>query len=149
MPAFLTHSSDNARSLPITLFVTTVLANLGTSSRHSLLTNAVAWIIICTYSSLKLRRSGKGFLESAPSAWTAGALLASGHVCERAVDLRGIWWSCVSSMRAPTTVKLFIEGILTWRDTTGSSSIVIILPPSNRTTRTPRYDSRVTCGRLR
>ncbi|KAK3110672.1 hypothetical protein LTR53_014799, partial [Teratosphaeriaceae sp. CCFEE 6253] len=81
-------------ALPLLLLLSSILSYLGTPSRHFLLSNAIAWLSICAY--LTLRIGAKGLLDAAPSqklAWTAGALLALAAVEERALGGSGLWWA--------------------------------------------------------
>lgn len=101
MPSLLRSQHDATASpspmtLPALLLVASIVACTGTSTKHSLLTSAVAWLSICTYCTLRI--GARSLLDGAPSqrlAWGAGGLLCVAHVCERAVDGKGIWWAKV------------------------------------------------------
>jgi len=103
MQSLLSHYKHDASAraqlgLPLLLLLSSILAYLGTSSsRHSLLINAVAWLSICTYATS--RTGAKSLLDAWPSqklSWAAGALFALAAVEERAVEGRGIWWAKVT-----------------------------------------------------
>ena len=82
--------------LPLLLLLSSTLACLGASSRHSLLISAIAWLSLCTYATL--RTGAKGLLDASESqklAWAAGVLFALAAIEERAVEGRGIWWAKV------------------------------------------------------
>ncbi|KXT00272.1 hypothetical protein AC578_1213 [Pseudocercospora eumusae] len=103
MPSLLSRYQHDAASaasaslvLPLVLFVASLLAYIGTSTKHSLLTSAVAWLSICAYATLRTRGGLRSLLDVEPAqtlSWAAGALLALAHICERAVDGMGIWWA--------------------------------------------------------
>lgn len=103
MPSLLSRYQHDASArthlaLPLLLLLSSILAYLGTPAKHSLLTSAVAWLSICTYTTLKA--GARSLLDAAPSqklAWAAGSLFALAQVEERAVDGRGIWWAKVIS----------------------------------------------------
>jgi len=83
-------------ALPSLLLLASVAAYLGTPARHALLTSAIAWLSICTYTSLKV--GGRSLLDAAPAqrlAWAAGLLLALSQIEARAADGRAIWWAKV------------------------------------------------------
>lgn len=90
-------SSRSRVALPSLLFVASLIANVGTPSKHSLLTSALAWLLTCVLSSLKT--GAKSLLDVTPSkkaAWAAGALFALAQVCDKAVEGRAIWWAKVT-----------------------------------------------------
>ncbi|KAK5111042.1 hypothetical protein LTR62_005417 [Meristemomyces frigidus] len=99
MQSILSHPSNNASGrksiiLPLVLLLSSVLAYLGTPTKHSLLVSAIAWLSISTYTTL--RTGAKDLLNGNPAqrlAWTSGALLALAAVQERNVDGSGIWWA--------------------------------------------------------
>lgn len=100
MPALL--SRHNVETLispraitPAALLVSSVCAYVGTPVPNSLLTSAIAWSMICVYTTLRLRRNGVVAGSGRRLAWFAGGLLSLGAVCERSVDGRGIWWAHV------------------------------------------------------
>ncbi|KXT11496.1 hypothetical protein AC579_2418 [Pseudocercospora musae] len=103
MPSLLSRYQHDAASapraslaLPLVLFVASLLAYIGTSTKHSLLTSAVAWLSTCTYAALRTRGGMTSLLDAGPAqrlSWAAGALLALAQICERAVDGAGIWWA--------------------------------------------------------
>lgn len=89
-------SSRSRVALPALLFVASLIANIGTPSKHSLLTSAFAWFFTCILFSLKT--GAKSLLDVTPAkktAWAAGALFALAQVCDKAVDGRAIWWAKV------------------------------------------------------
>jgi hypothetical protein len=104
-------ASSTSWLLPVILFLTSILSNIATSTAHSLLTSAVAWIGVGVYTSLRLRRTRSNKDEGAVNrqarrlAWAAGGLLALGKICERAVDGRGIWWADVCTPISIYTVN--------------------------------------------
>ena len=80
----------------IALLFTSVIAYVGTTARHSLLTSALAWLAICAYTSFTLGRKGLiGAGLPQKLAWAAGGLLALGQVQEKAVNGSGVWWAKV------------------------------------------------------
>ena len=82
--------------LPAIFLLSSILAYLGTPTKHSLLISAIAWLSICTYTTLRV--GGKSLLDAAPSqklSWATGGLLALAAVQERSVDGKGIWWAKV------------------------------------------------------
>jgi len=91
------NATDRPRfALPLLLLLTSIAAYLGTPSKHALLTNAIAWLSICTYATLRV--GAKSLLDvgsSQKSAWAAGCLFAMSQVEERAVDGKAIWWAKV------------------------------------------------------
>ena len=90
-------ASPSALTLAVALPIASFFAQIGTPSKHALLTSAVAWLSICTYTTLKI--GARSLLDGSASqrlAWGAGALLAVTGVCERAVDSKGIWWAKVN-----------------------------------------------------
>ncbi|KAK5125336.1 hypothetical protein LTR85_000445 [Meristemomyces frigidus] len=100
MPSLLSryqHDAAAARThlaLPALLLISCILAYIGTPVKHSLLTSAVAWLSICTYTTLRV--GAKSLLDAAPGqklAWAAGALFALAQIEERAEHGRGIWWA--------------------------------------------------------
>ena len=107
MPSLLSRYQHDAASassaslvLPLVLLVASLLAYIGTSTKHSLLTSAVAWLSICAYTTLRTRGGLRSLLEAEPAhrlSWAAGALLALAQLCERAVDGTGIWWAKVDT----------------------------------------------------
>lgn len=101
MPSPLSRFQPDAPSrsrvaLPALLFIASLLANIGTPTKHSLLTSASAWLTVCVLCSLKT--GGKSLLDVTPArktAWVAGSLFALAQVCDKAVDGRAIWWAKV------------------------------------------------------
>jgi hypothetical protein len=92
-------ASPSAIVLPLILLVSALLAYLATPAKHALLTSAVAWLSICTYSTLKL--GARSLVDALPPqrlAWAAGGLWGLAQMCERAVDGRGIWWAKVNTI---------------------------------------------------
>ncbi|USW47209.1 Putative glycosyl transferase CAP10 domain-containing protein [Septoria linicola] len=76
------------------LLVSSILASISTSTKHSLLTSGAAWLAVWGYTLARIgARSQLGGEASQRYAWTAGILLALGHICERAVDGNEIWWA--------------------------------------------------------
>lgn len=108
MPSLLSRyqhdaASRSALTLPLVLLAAYVLATISTSTKHALLTNAVAWLAICIYTTLGV--GARSLLDGAPSqrlAWAAGGLFEVSTICERAVDGKGIWWAKVNSPLDPT-----------------------------------------------
>lgn len=102
MPSLLSRYQHDATKpssliLPLALLAASVLAYTGTPSRHALLTSAVAWLAIATYTALKV--GTRSLLDASPAqrlSWAAGILLALAQICERAVDGKGIWWAKVT-----------------------------------------------------
>ena len=101
MQSFLPRSSHDASGrstliLPAIFLLSSILAYLATPTKHSLLISAVAWLSICTYTTLRV--GAKSLFDASPSqklSWAAGGLLALAAVQERSVDGRGIWWAKV------------------------------------------------------
>jgi hypothetical protein len=82
--------------LPLLLLLSSCVAYLGTPAQHSLTISAIAWLSICTFTTL--RAGIKSLLDASSGqklAWTAGALLALAGIEERAVEGRGLWWAKV------------------------------------------------------
>ncbi|WPG98452.1 glycosyltransferase family 90 protein [Acrodontium crateriforme] len=80
--------------IPTCFFLASVLAYTGTVVRHHLLTSAIAWLLICGYTSLRV--GWKSLFRGGPAqklAWAAGGMLALAQVEEKAADGRGIWWA--------------------------------------------------------
>lgn len=89
-------TASSSLTLPIALLAASILAYIGTPSRHALLTSAVAWLLIASYTTFRV--GARSLLDASPSqklSWAAGILLAMAQICERAVDGRGIWWAKV------------------------------------------------------
>lgn len=89
-------SSQSRIALPALVFLACFIANIGTPSKHSLLTSAFAWLAVCVLYTLK--KGAKGLLDvthAKKTAWAAGALFALAQVCDKAVDGRAIWWAKV------------------------------------------------------
>jgi len=83
-------------ALPLALLVAAIAAYLGTPAKHALLTSAIAWLSICTYTTLRI--GARSLLDTTPSqrsAWAAGCLLALSQIEERAVEGKAIWWAKV------------------------------------------------------
>lgn len=83
-------------ALPALLLFSCTLAYIGTPLEHSLLQSGVAWLSICTYTTL--RTGARSLVGAAPGrklAWAAGALFALARVEERTAEHRGIWWAKV------------------------------------------------------
>ena len=86
--------------LPGALLVSSVCAYVGTPVPNSLLTSAVAWALVCIYTTLRLRRKGAAAANAGKKlAWAAGGLFSLGAVCERSVDGRGVWWAHVCKIQ--------------------------------------------------
>ena len=118
MPVFLSRYNADLNSfrsvlpvvqpalLPGALLVSSVCAYVGTPVPNSLLTSAIAWVLVCIYTTLRLRRNGAATATAGKRlAWAAGGLLSLGAVCERSVDGKGVWWAHVCKMN--TTPELF------------------------------------------
>ncbi|KAK4634189.1 Beta-1,2-xylosyltransferase 1 [Fulvia fulva] len=89
-------ASSSTVTLPLVLLIASLLAQIGTSPKHAILTSAVAWLAVCTYTTLKIgARSSLDGSSSQRLAWGAGVCLAVAGICERAVDGRAIWWAKV------------------------------------------------------
>jgi len=89
-------SSQSRLILPVVLFLAALVANVGTPSKHYLLTSAFAWLAVCALCSLKT--GAKSLLDATSAkknAWAAGSLFALAQVCDKAVDGRAIWWAKV------------------------------------------------------
>lgn len=109
MPSLLSRSQYDVAARPSTttplvaFFLATILSYLLTSIKHSLLTSAVAWLVIFAYTTL---RTGPRLLldvsSSQYASWSAGVMLALARVCERAVDGSGIWWAKVNTITTKT-----------------------------------------------
>ncbi|CAK1356095.1 unnamed protein product [Cercospora beticola] len=85
-------------ALAFAFLISSILANVAISAIHSLVTSAVAWLSICMYTAA--RTGARSLLENTLSkrlSWTAGALLALAHVCDRAVDGDDIQWAKVNT----------------------------------------------------
>ncbi|CAK4032336.1 glycosyltransferase family 90 [Lecanosticta acicola] len=113
MPSLLSrHQHDaaaasSALTIPLVLLAASVLANIGTSTKHALLTSATAWLSLCIYTTSKV--GARSLLDGAPSqrlAWAAGGMFALAQVCERAVDGKGIWWA---KALLPLLIHLFTK----------------------------------------
>jgi len=107
LPRYQQHDALRAHlALPAALLLSCTLALLGTSSRHSLLTSAIAWLSICTYTTLRI--GAKSLLEASPSqklGWAAGTLFALAGIEERSGSMEGVgrgkgfWWAKVIHAR--------------------------------------------------
>lgn len=91
-------SSSFPLLLTATLLVTSIAASLFTSTRHSLLTSACAWLAISVYTTSRIGL--RSLLDAAPHqklAWAAGYLFSLASVEERSVgnNARTIWWAKV------------------------------------------------------
>ena len=89
-------SSHSSLILPALLFLASLVANVSTPTKNSLLTSAIAWLAVCASSSSK--GSARSLLEATTArktAWAAGLLFALAQVCDKAVDGRAIWWAKV------------------------------------------------------
>ncbi|KAI7602025.1 hypothetical protein KC319_g17145, partial [Hortaea werneckii] len=89
-------SSSFPLLLTTTLLLTSIAASLFTSTRHSLLTSACAWLIISAYTTSRIGL--RSLLDAAPNqklAWAAGYLFSLASVEERTVgnNARTIWWA--------------------------------------------------------
>jgi hypothetical protein len=101
MPSPLSRFEPDASSrsrlvLPILLFLASLVANVGTPTKHSLLTSALAWLAVCALCTVKT--GAKNLLHVTPAkknTWAAGLLFALAQVCDKAVDGRAIWWAKV------------------------------------------------------
>lgn len=94
-------SSSFPLLLTTTLLLTSIAASLFTSTRHSLLTSACAWLIISAYTTSRIGL--RSLLDAAPNqklAWAAGYLFSLASVEERTVgnNARTIWWAKVNSL---------------------------------------------------
>ncbi|KAI7494516.1 glycosyltransferase family 90 protein [Hortaea werneckii] len=82
--------------LTTTLLLASIAASLFTSTRHSLLTSACAWLAISVYTTSRIGL--RSLLDAAPNqklAWAAGYLFSLASVEERSVgnNARTIWWA--------------------------------------------------------
>ena len=101
MPSPLSRFEPDASSrsrlvLPILLFIASLVANVGTPTKHSLITSALAWLAVCALCTFKT--GTKNLLDVTPAkknTWAAGLLFALAQVCDKAVDGRAIWWAKV------------------------------------------------------
>ncbi|RMY69059.1 hypothetical protein D0864_11196 [Hortaea werneckii] len=89
-------SSSFPLLLTTTLLLTSIAASLFTSTRHSLLTSACAWLAISAYTTSRIGL--RSLLDAAPNqklAWAAGYLFSLASVEERSVgnNARTIWWA--------------------------------------------------------
>ena len=94
-------SSSFPLLLTTTLLLTSIAASLFTSTRHSLLTSACAWLAISAYTTSRIGL--RSLLDAAPNqklAWAAGYLFSLASVEERSVgnNARTIWWAKVNSL---------------------------------------------------
>jgi hypothetical protein len=105
MPSPLSRFEPDASSrsrlvLPALLFLASLVANVGTPTKHSLLTSALAWLAVCALCTLKT--GAKNLLDVTPArknTWAAGLLFALAQVCDKAVDGRAIWWAKVRTLQ--------------------------------------------------
>ena len=91
-------SSHSSLALPAILFLTSLVANICTPTKNSLLTSAIAWLAVCASNTSK--GSARSLLEATTArkiAWAAGLLFALAQVCHKAADGRAIWWAKVIS----------------------------------------------------
>lgn len=89
-------SSHSSLALPALLFLASLVANISTPTKNSLLTSAIAWLAVCASSTSK--SSARSLLEATAArktAWAAGSLFALAQVCDKAADGRAIWWAKV------------------------------------------------------
>jgi hypothetical protein len=101
MPSPLSRFEPDASSrsrlvLPALLFLASLVANVASTTKHSLLTSALAWLAICALCTFKT--GAKNLLDVTPAkknTWAAGLLFALAQVCDKAVDGRAIWWAKV------------------------------------------------------
>jgi hypothetical protein len=88
--------SRSSLALPVLLFLASLVANISTPTKNSLLTSALAWLAVCASCSSKT--NVRILLDTNPArktAWAAGSLFALAQVCDKAVDGRAIWWAKV------------------------------------------------------
>jgi len=87
--------------LTIVLYLSAFAATVGTSSRHSLTTSAVAWLAISVFACLQATSSGLAAATHAQTlAWVSGGLLALASMCERSLSWGDIWWAKVNCFHA-------------------------------------------------
>ena len=89
-------SSHSSLALPALLFLASLVADVSTPTKNSLLISALAWLAVCASCSSK--GSARTLLDATSArktAWAAGLLFALAQVCDNAVDGWAIWWAKV------------------------------------------------------